>query len=229
MVDVRLIFLHWRAGTLPVSARVRHLFPTAYESPRVRFMLVDGDTGEKFPGWVVRSKRYVYGLQDWYREHNLLPGSIVHVRQGEQPGEVIIQANQRRSSREWMRTVLVGSDNGVVFAMLKQVVASVYDERMAIAVPDIEAMDQVWARNAKEHTPFEKTVVGVIASLPNLNPQSHVHASELYAALNVIRRCPPGPMLALLLPGPGLSMWVTCISVSRTRSEPADSPSGETL
>ena len=201
-VDVRLIFPHWRAGTLPVSARVRHLFPTAYESPRVRFMLVDGDTGDKFPGWVVRSKRYVYGLQDWYREHNLLPGSIVHVKQGRQAGEVIIQADQRRSNREWMRTVLVGSDSGVVFAMLKQVVATIFDERMAIAVPDIEAIDQVWTRNAKEHTPFEKTVVGVMRELAKLNPQSHVHASELYAALNVIRRCPPGPMLTLLASRP---------------------------
>ncbi|MGE5223326.1 MAG: hypothetical protein ACM3PY_12880, partial [Omnitrophica WOR_2 bacterium] len=40
-VQVRLIFPHWRSGTLPLSAHIRHLFPTAYESPRIRFMLVD--------------------------------------------------------------------------------------------------------------------------------------------------------------------------------------------
>ena len=35
-----------------------------------------------------------------------------------------------------------------------------------------------------------------------LNPQSHVHASELYAAINVLRRCPPAPILAILASRP---------------------------
>jgi hypothetical protein len=38
----------------------------------------------------------------------------------------------------------------------------------------------------------------VVKELAKLNPQSHVHASELYAAINVIRRTPPGPLLWLL-------------------------------
>jgi hypothetical protein len=50
----------------------------------------------------------------------------------------------------------------------------------------------------KERPPFEKVVVNMVRELAKLNPQGHVHASELYAALNVVRRCPPGPMLALL-------------------------------
>jgi len=86
--------------------------------------------------------------------------------------------------------------------MLKQVINAVFDERMAIAVPDTEAVDQVWLRLQKERTPFEKTVVNTVRELAKLNPQSHVHASELYAAVNVIRRCPPGPILALLASRP---------------------------
>jgi hypothetical protein len=31
-----------------------------------------------------------------------------------------------------------------------------------------------------------------------LNVQGHVHAQELYSALNIVRRCPPGPLLAFL-------------------------------
>lgn len=201
-VLVNLIYPHWRSGTLPLSTRLRHLFPTAYEAPRIRFMLVDGDSGEKFPAWVVPEKRYVYGLKDWYSKQGLVPGSQVRVRRGDQPGEVVIDTSSRRSSREWVRTVLVGSDGGLVFAMLKQVINAVFDERMAIAVPDIEAVDQVWARMAKERIPLEKTVVSVVRELSKLNPQSHVHASELYAAVNVIRRCPPGPILALLASRP---------------------------
>ncbi|HWQ83870.1 MAG TPA: hypothetical protein VN363_04845, partial [Anaerolineales bacterium] len=201
-VLVNLIYPHWRSGSLPLSSRLRHLFPTAYEAPRIRFVLVDGDSGEKFPGWVVPEKRYVSGLRDWYAKQGLVPGSQVRVRRGDQPGEVIIDTSSRRSSREWVRTVLVGSDGGVVFAMLKQVINAVFDERMAIVAPDTDALDQVWTRMSKDRQPFEKTVVNIVRELAKLNPQSHVHASELYAAVNVIRRCPPGPILAQLASRP---------------------------
>jgi hypothetical protein len=201
-VEVRLIYPHLRSGTLPLSARLRHLFPTAYEAPRVRFMLVDGDSGEQFPGWVVREKRYVYGLQDWYESHGMMPGSILRVRRGKKPGEVIIHTDNRRPSREWIRTVLVGSDGGVVFAMLKQIVSTPFDDRMAVAIPDHKALDQVWTASQKEAPPIERVIVNIIKELAKLNPQSHVHASELYAAVNVIRRLPPGPILALLASRP---------------------------
>ena len=202
--EVRLIYPHWRAGTLPLSARVRHLFPTAYEAPRVRFMLVDGDTNQRFPGWVVREKRYVYGLQAWYETKGLMPGSIVKIRKGKQPGEVIIQSETRRPSREWVRTVLVGSDGGVVFAMLKQIVNGPFDDRMAIAIPDRKALDQAW-QSSNDQAPLEKIVTNAVRELAKLNPQSHVHASELYAAVNITRRCPPGPILAVLASRP----WFT--------------------
>lgn len=195
---IKLIFPHWRSGTLPLSSHIRHLFPTAYEAPRIRFILVDGDTGDRFPGWVVPEKRYVYGLKDWYETCNLMPGSKIHVRKGYEPGEVIVQTDSRRSSREWIRTVLVGSDGGIVFAMLKQVVSAPYDERMAIAVPDRNALDATWEQYRIHQPPFERVVVNTVRELAKLNPQSHVHASELYAAINITRRCPPGPILALL-------------------------------
>ncbi|MFO7625285.1 MAG: hypothetical protein R6V73_13125 [Anaerolineales bacterium] len=197
-VEVRLIFPHWRSGTLPLSTRMQGLFPTAYETPRIRFMLVDGDSGEKFPGWVVRSKRYVFGLREWYESKGLIPGSVIWVRRGKRPGEVIVQSDGRRPSREWIRTLLVGSDGGIVFAMLKQVVAGSYDERMAIAVPDVAAVDDIWQKVHKDRVPFERIVVNTVRELAKLNPQSHVHASELYATVNIMRRCPPGPILALL-------------------------------
>ncbi len=197
-VTVDLIYPHWASGTMPLSARLRHLFPTAYEAPRIRFMLVDGDTGDKFPGWVVPEKRYVFGLKEWYDEHGLMPGSLIKVRQGDQPGEVIIQTTERRSSREWIRTILVGSDGGIVFAMLKQIVTADFDERMAIAISDEEALKQVWTQMQKDRPAFEQTIVNTVRELARLNPQSHVHASELYAAVNIVRRCPPGPILSLL-------------------------------
>ncbi len=197
-VEVRLIYPHWRVGGLPLSSRMRNLFPTAYEAPRIRFILVDGDSGRRFPGWVVPQARYVFGLKEWYAENQMIPGSILSVRRGENPGEVIVQAPNRRATREWVRTVLVGADHNVVLAMLKQEVVRNFDERMAIVVPDVEALDAVWERLTKERTPFEKIVVDIFRELAKLNPQSHVHAAELYAGVNLVRRAPPGPVLALL-------------------------------
>jgi hypothetical protein len=202
--EIRIIYPHLRSGTLPLASRARHLFPTAYEAPRIRFTMVDGDSGETFPCWVVREKRYIYGLKHWYQTRGIIPGSLVRVRRGKKPGEVIIKTENRRSSREWMRTVLVGSDGGVVFAMLKQFVTSPFDDRMAIAIPDQEALDQVWQRSGREHQTLERSVNNMVRELSKLNPQGHVHASELYAALNIIRRVPPGPVLALLASQPGM-------------------------
>jgi hypothetical protein len=204
-VQVRLIFPHLRSGTLGLSARMRHLIPTAYEAPRVRFTLVDGDTGEKFSAWVVREKRYVYGLKDWYAAHKLIPGSIITLIRGKKPGEVIVKTESRRSSREWIKTVLVGSDGGVVFAMLKQIIESPIDDRMGIAVPDPDALDPIWERSHKQSQSIEQVVTNSVRELSKLNPQGHVHASELYAAVNIVRRCPPGPILALLASRPGFS------------------------
>jgi hypothetical protein len=201
-VEISLIYPHWRAGTLPLSARLRHLFPTAYEAPRIRFTLVDGDSGEKFPGWVVREKRYVFGLKNWFASHGVAPGSVIRVKRGKLPGEVIVKAEGRRANREWIRTVLVGSDGGIVYAMLKQLVSTALDERMAIAVPDPEAVDAIWNRPPKEQPGFEQLVTNTVRELARLNPQSHVHASELYAALNIVRRCPPAPFLGLLATNP---------------------------
>lgn len=202
---VRLIYPHWRSGTLPLSSRIRHLFPTAYEAPLIRFILSDKMTKEQFPGWVVRERRYVYGLGDWYQKNGLMPGSLVRLRRGDKPGEVQVAHESQRSSREWIRTLLVGSDGGVVFAMLKQIITAAYDERMAIAVPDVNALDEVWIRMQKERQPFERVVVNMVRELAKLNPQRHVHASELYAAVNTVRRLPPGPILALLASRPWFS------------------------
>jgi hypothetical protein len=197
-VEFPLIYPHWRAGTLPLSSQIEHLFPTAYEAPRIRFTLVDGDTKEKFQGWVVRTNRYVFGLREWYESKGMIPGSLIRIRRGKIPGEVIVRCDVHRPSREWVRTVLVGSDGGIVYAMLKQSLSTSFDERMTIYVPDASMLDQVWENTQRERTPFEKILVSTVRELAKMNPQSHVHATELYSAVNTVRRCPPGPILSTL-------------------------------
>jgi len=197
-ITICLIYPHWRAGTLPLSNRVAKLFPTAYESPRVQFFFIDGETGKIFPGWVVRTSKYVYGLKDWYDSHGLLPGSLVQIRRGKHPGEVIISVEKKRPTREWIRTALVGTDGGIVFAMLKQMVNSPFDDRMAIMISDIPLLEKNWDPSNRSNRNLEQVVINMMRELAKLNPQGHVHAQELYAAVNLVRRCPPGPILNLL-------------------------------
>jgi len=66
---------------------------------------------------------------------------------------------------------------------------------MAIAIPDTNALDEIWKQKIYIKEPLEKSIMRVMRELAKLNPQGQVHAQELYAAINVIRRCPPGAML----------------------------------
>jgi hypothetical protein len=196
--SITLIYPHLRAGTLPVSQRTRRLFPTAYESPRVRFTLVDGKTNQRIPAWVVLEHGYVYGLREWYKAHQLIPGSLVQVRRGEKPGEVIVEARTQRSAKDWVRTVMVGSDGVVVFALLKQPITAEFNDRMVVHVPDFKTLDPVWDKKRS----FDELLLMVMRELAKSNPQGHVHAQELYAAMNLVRRAPPAPIFAALESNP---------------------------
>jgi len=194
-----LIYPHWRSGTLPLAGALNDLFPTALESPRIQLTFIDGNSGEKFPGWVVRPFHYVYGLREWYLSQGLITGSLVHIERGQRQGEMIIRAEKKRGAREWIRTVMVGSDGGVVFSMLKQNISAAIDERMAMMISDVEMLDKVWERNLKQRQPWPQTIHQVMFELAKLSPQNHVHAQELYAGVNVLRRCPPDMILDVLI------------------------------
>jgi hypothetical protein len=197
-VVISLNFPHWHSGTLPLTESIGNIFPSAYESPRVRFTFIDGDSGQRISGWVVRSSKYAYGLKEWYSSSGLIPGSLVHIIRSKKPGEVIVKAEKRRPTREWIRTALVGADGGVVFAMLKQLISANYDERMTIAIPDVKGIEKIWEQGHRQRAPLEQVVLYMMRELTKLNPQGHVHAQELYAAVNILRRCPPGPILNIL-------------------------------
>ncbi len=201
-ITLSLIFPHWRAGTLPLNESMARFFPSAYEAPRVQFNFVDGDTGQKFSGWVVRTSHYIYGLQDWYSAQNLIPGSLIHIKRGKIAGEVIVKTDRKRSAREWIRTALIGADGGIVFAMLKQVVNSSFDERMAIAISDPAALDTMWQQGSRNKQNMEQTILTMMRELAKLNPQGNVHFQELYSAVNLIKRCPPGLALSILITRP---------------------------
>ena len=198
-----LTYPHWRAGTLPLTEKMKQLFPTAYETPRIKFDFVDGHSQTLFPGWVVRPAKYIYGLRDWYEKEGFIPGSYIHVKKGQEPGQVLIKADKLRSTKEWIRTVLVGADGGLVFALLKQVVTCSFDDRMALAISDVEAVDKLW--DSRSRQPIEKTIHFIMQELGKLTPQGQIHAQEIYAAVNLIRRCPPSQIIKVLFSEPWAS------------------------
>lgn len=198
-ICISLSFPHWRAGTLPLSKSLRGMFPTSYEAPRIQFTFIDAQDGKPFDGWVARPQKYISGLGDWYSRCDLMPGSLVTVERTGKPGQIKVSYEKSRQNKEWLKTVLVGTDQGIVFAMLKHPIAASFNDRMAIAVPDVEAIDNLWTSMAYQKEPIEKTILRVMRELSKLNPQGQVHAQELYAAVNVVRRCPPGLILQALL------------------------------
>ncbi len=153
-VAVVLNYPHWRVGSIPLTEYTRRFFPTAIETPRVKFTLIDED-GEEISAWVVRPFNYIYGLREWYEKKEMMPGSIIHIKPGNKTGEVLIQPEKKHTNREWVRTLLIGADGGIVFAMLKQTIEANFNERMAIAVPSTEVLDELWQKRAEELTPHQ--------------------------------------------------------------------------
>lgn len=190
-VRIPLSFPHWRAGSLPITPETYTIFPSALQSERIKIDFLDESTKQRIPAWVVRPHQYVTGLRDWFDEQNLIPGSIIEIAKSKDPGVIKISIERKRSNKEWIKTVLVGADGGLVFALLRQSIYAGFNDRMAIAVPDVKGLDQVWENRANKDIPLKSDVTRLMHELSKLNSQAHVHFIDLYAGINVIRRVSP--------------------------------------
>lgn len=195
-ISVCLLYPHLSVGSIPLTHRTRQFFPTALETPRVKFTLIDGENQKSISAWVVRPFNYVYGLAEWFEEKELMPGSMIRLEKTKIPGEVMITPEKRKANKEWVKTMLIGTDNGIVFAMLKKNITALFNDQMAIAIPDFATVEQL--RNNRKERQLSAELVRIARELSKLNPQGHVHTLELYAAINIIRRCPPGMVYYLL-------------------------------
>jgi len=196
-----LIYPHRRAGTLPLTSRVQALFPTAFDTRRIRITLVDGQTGQEFAGWVVREDKYVYGLDDFYRRYRLPVGAFVTVRSTEDPTRLIIDFEAHRPRTEYIRLV-IPNEGRLTFANFKRSIGAGYDELLILGAEDLEGVDAIGATARDRRRSLFDIMRDLIPELARLNPQNAVHAKTLYSAVNVIRRCPPGPIFAALVARP---------------------------
>ncbi|MCU0522040.1 MAG: hypothetical protein MUF84_15285 [Anaerolineae bacterium] len=199
-VSLVLTYPHWRSGTLPLAPHVANFFPTARITDRIRFTFADDVTGKEFPGWVVRSGRYVYGLESWYKAKQAFVGSYIDLALGDEPGVVRVGVRPIRSQRrEWLRTVTVEGDQ-LVFEVTRVPAACEYDELAAVAVVDAAAVDAL--RERYDRMSLESLLERAFGGLAGLSLQRAVHAMTLYSVLNLMRRVPPAPMLATLATSP---------------------------
>lgn len=201
-VTFSLNFPHRRTGTLPLNSQLRHLFPTAYEAPHILMTLIDGQTNEEMLGWVVREHRYVYGLADFYRRHKLPVGAYVTIRRTDDPSRVVVDFMAHRPRTEWIRLAVPGSDGKLQFENHKRSIGAEYDELMVLGADDLKAIDALWVPSNRPGGILVDLMRNLMGELARLTPQHTVHAKTLYSAVNVTRRCPPGPIFATLVARP---------------------------
>jgi hypothetical protein len=198
---ITLIYPHRRSGTLPLNAVMNKVFPTARRAPRIYVTLVDGQDGEEFPGWVVHQENYVSGLAGFYRKHKMPIGGFVTAQRHETPGKIVVNFDAYRPRSEYVPLMGLKNDH-IYLENIKRQIGADYDDLMVIGVDDLGALEG-FAQNLQQQ---RKTLVAVLKMLMpasgNLTPQGTVHAKTIYSALNALRRCPPGPMLATLNANP---------------------------
>ena len=197
-VSITLNYPHRRVGTLPLNARMRRIFPTARRTPRVWVTLVDGQDGEEFDGWVVRQERYVFGLGKLYRKHKLPVGAILHVRPSEEAGKIVVDFNAHRPRTEYIR-LIVPKNNQITFEHDKRAIGAEYDDLMILGADDLGAVDALFQTTQQTRKSLSSVLLTTLTELSRFSPQGAVHAKTLYSAVNVVRRCPPGPIFAALI------------------------------
>jgi hypothetical protein len=192
-----LIYPHRRAGTIPLNGRTRSFFPSA-QGGKATVTLIDGRWGGQYTGWVVPEGRYVTGLGKWMEDHGLPVGAYITLERTATPNEIVVDFRTRRPKREWARIATADLDHGrLTFEMNKIQVACEYDETMIVADADPAEIDALRAQLAGAE--LADLVDQIVPELTKLTPAGTAHAKSIYSAVNVIRRCPPGPIFYTLL------------------------------
>lgn len=192
---ITLTYPYRRTGTLPLTSQLQHLFPTAFETNHIMTTLVDTQTGQEAPGWVVREQGYVYGLEKFYRQHQIPVGAYITVRRHDDPTRLRIEFASHKPRSEWVR-LAVPHDDYLSFESIKRSIGAQYDDLMIFGVEDLAGLDKLWQRFRS--TSIYDIVKKLVPELARLMPQQAVHIKTLYSAVNLLRRCPPEPILVAL-------------------------------
>ena len=210
-VTIVLSYPHRHVGTIPLTSMTEHLFPYG-DNERMVMTFVDGRTGTKMLGWVVRRHKYVYGLKEWYEKNDIPAGAYIQLERTDDPLTLVVDYRRRRKKREWVR--VAGVERGrLTFNMQMRSIGCDYDDLMIVGEDERREIDSLWKRTEEEGVSLSDLIRQIFPELAKLNPQGTVHVKTLYSAINVQKRCPPGPILAELAHTPsflavGDGYWV---------------------
>jgi hypothetical protein len=194
--NVTLTYPHWRSGTLPLTVRTQGMFPrsTVHHTPIV---LVDGQSGDRFQGWVVHEAAFVYGLYDYYQRHSLPVGTYLKLERTRDPRVITVDYQPQRLKSVWVK-VVTARPGQISFQMRKLAVACEFDEQMIIAEDSPAAIDTLREEAEIKGASLLQLMIRLVQELVKLSPQGTLHAKTLYSAVNVLRRTAPGPIFAIL-------------------------------
>jgi len=148
-------------------------------------------------GWINHEHGYIAGLSKWYEAHHIPAGAYLRLERTKKAGVIMIDIEPRRMRREWVRVASI-EDDRIVFGMQKRPISCEYDELMVVDHVDPEEIDAFAVKVQEEGIPLSRIVRNVVPELVKLNPAGTVHAKTVYSAVNMVRRCPPGPVFAIL-------------------------------
>jgi len=196
-----LTYPHRVSGTLPLNKHSRAFFPTGH-GERTMVTLIDGRWGQRFPVWVVNAGRYVAGFRSWFEQHKIPAGAFITLERKDGTDDILVDFRPKRRRREWARWAQVVDGDQFDVQLRKQEVACEYDDQVIIGDDQPEEILKLRAIPAYAEAPLEELVYRVISDLAGLSREGSVHAKTIYSTVNVLRRCPPGPIFAVLASDP---------------------------
>ncbi len=87
----------------------------------------------------------------------------------------------------------------IYFETKHQSISTKFDERMCIFIENSPQLDIVWEQNNKNGINLQRLIGNIFKDLSRSNPQGIVHFQEINAGLNMMHRCPPQPLLDILM------------------------------
>lgn len=192
-----LTYPHLVSGTLPLNKHSRPFFPRGY-GERTAVTLIDGRWGQRFHGWVVHAGRYLAGLRGWYEQHKLPAGALITLERRDNSGEIVVDFRPKRMRREWTRRAAMTEANQLDIQLRKQEISCEYDEHLIIGADKPEELLRLRNLPAYANASLADLAYEIFADLAGLSGSGNVHAKTLYSAVNLVRRCPPGPIFAVL-------------------------------
>jgi len=192
-----LNFAHLTAGSVPLTNRIRQVFPRP-AGPRSRVILVDARSETRLAGWVKHDDRYAWGLKEWYGAYGIRAGNYVILQATETPTEIRVDFDELSQPRvERVRVATRGKDGSWRFEWQEREVRYKHDPLMFIAETRFEEMESLEWEAGIVGKPIFEVMCDLFPALAESEGDT-VHAKTLYQAVNLVRRCAPATVFGEL-------------------------------